>query len=202
MSSRRPWPTRPIGEPYPRPANHEGAQPERVVMIQEIRELYAYNRWANHRVLDAVAALDPASFTRDLGSSFPSVQATLAHILGAEWIWLSRWRGTSPTGIPASWDLSTLDALRARWVHVEREQAAYVAGLTDADLDRAIDYRDLKGNPFTNTLGQMLRHVVNHSTYHRGQVATMLRQLGAEAVSVDLIRYYREVAAGTIRAGG
>lgn len=171
-------------------------------MMDEIRELYAYNRWANRRILDAAAVLDAASFTRDLGSSFHSVQDTLVHILGAEWIWLSRWKGTSPTGLPASWDLSTYDALCERWAEVERDQAAFVDGLTELDLGRAITYRNMKGEGFKNTLGQMLRHVVNHSSYHRGQVATLLRQLGAQAVSTDLIRFYRERAAGAVRAGG
>lgn len=166
-------------------------------MIDEIRDLYAYNRWANRRILDAAARLDPASFTKDLGGSFPSIRDTLAHVLGAEWVWLSRWRGESPTGLPSEWDLSTLEALRGRWAEVERDQRALVDGLAEEDLGRSIAYRNTRGDPFENTMGQMLRHVVNHSTYHRGQVVTMLRQLGAGAVGTDLIQYYRERAAGT-----
>ena len=163
-------------------------------MIDELRELFAYNRWANHRILDAAAKLSAEALDRDLGSSFPSVRATLAHILGSEWLWLCRWKGTSPTGVPDTWDLSTLDGIRARWAEVEREQQEFIDALGEEDLRRAVSYRNLKGEPFTNTMAQMLRHVVNHSTYHRGQVITMLRQLGAETVSTDLIAYYREHA--------
>lgn len=166
-------------------------------MIDEIRRLYAYNRWANHRILDAAGKLDPESWTVDLGSSFPSIQATLAHILAAEWIWLSRWQGTSPTGLPPSWNLSTLEEIRARWADVENAREELLAALTDEDLDKAIAYRNLKGEPLMNTMGEMLRHVVNHSTYHRGQVVTMLRQIGAEAPSTDLILFYREQGAAT-----
>lgn len=161
-------------------------------MIGEIRELYAYNRWANHRLLDAASRLGPEAFTKDLGSSFPSVRDTLAHILAAEWIWLERWRGRSPTGPPDAWDLSTPDAIRGAWAEVERDRQAFLAGLDDAAPGREIAYRNTGGEPFEQPLGQMLRHVVNHSSYHRGQVVTMLRQLGAEPPATDLILFYRE----------
>jgi uncharacterized damage-inducible protein DinB len=163
-------------------------------MIEEMRELYAYTRWANARVLDAVARLDHDAFTRSLGSSFPSVRETLVHTLGADWIWLERWRGHSPSGHPASWDQSTFPALRAAWAQVEDERDAFLAGLTDADLEREISYRNTAGQPFSSSFARMLRHVVNHSTYHRGQVVGMLRQLGAEGVGTDLILWYREQA--------
>lgn len=161
-------------------------------MLDAIRELYVYNQWANHRILDAVSHLDAEAFDRDLGSSFSSVRGTLSHILAAEWLWLSRWLGHSPAGLPDSWDLSTLDAIRSRWAEVERDRQAFLAELTEEALGRRISYRDMKGRAHQNTFEQMLRHVVNHSSYHRGQVVTLLRQLGTEAVSTDLIRFYRE----------
>lgn len=160
--------------------------------VDEIRDLYAYNRWANRRILEAAARLTPEELARDLGSSFPSVLGTLAHVLSAEWIWLERWRGTSPPGLPDDWDLSGLDLVRARWAGVEADQRAFVEGLDEAALDRVIAYRNTAGAPFENPLGQLLRHLVNHSTYHRGQVVTMLRQLGAAAVATDYVVYLRE----------
>lgn len=160
--------------------------------VEEFRDLYAYNRWANRRVLGAAARLSPEVLSRDLGSSFPSVLATLAHVLAAEWIWLERWRGSSPPGLPESWELSSLEAVRVRWAEVEAGQRAFVEGLDEPALERAISYRNTAGTPYQNPLGQLLRHVVNHSTYHRGQVVTMLRQLGAEAVATDYVVYLRE----------
>lgn len=160
--------------------------------VDEIRDLYAYNRWANRRILGAADRLSPEELSRDLGSSFPSVLGTLAHVLSVEWIWLERWRGTSPPGIPDSWDLSTLEAVRARWAEVEADQRAFVEGLDEAALDRVVAYRDIRGTPCETPLGQLLRHMVNHSTYHRGQVITMLRQLGAEVVATDFVVYLRE----------
>jgi uncharacterized damage-inducible protein DinB len=164
--------------------------------MDEIRDLYAYNRWANRRIRAAAAALSAAERQRDLGSSFPSVQATLTHVLGAEWIWLERWNGRSPAGFPADWDLADWAALERRWDDVERAQASFVGDLSEADLLRPVDYRTIDGTPYAAPLGQLLRHVVNHSTYHRGQVVTMLRQLGRPAPDTDLVVYHREQGAG------
>ncbi len=161
-------------------------------MLKEIQELYEYNRWANHRILEAASKLSADSFNKDLRNSFPSIRDTLAHILAAEWIWLTRWKGASPTGMPDSWDLTTHETLRKQWLEVERDQTAFVSGLTNGSLKSVINYRNTAGQPFANPLWQMMRHVVNHSTYHRGQVITMLRQLDADTVATDLILFFRE----------
>lgn len=165
-------------------------------MVREIRDLFAYDRWANRRILDAALALPPEDFDRDLGSSFPSVRATLAHLLASDWIWLERWLGRSPTGVPEDWDLATGAAIGSRWREVEAAVKGFVEALTEADLERVVDYRNTAGTPYSAPLGHLLRHVVNHSTYHRGQVVTMLRQLGATPPSTDLVAFYRERAAG------
>lgn len=161
-------------------------------MIHEIRELYEYNRWANHRMLGAAARLTAEQLTRDLQSSFPSVQATLAHVLSVEWVWLQRWLGESPTSIPSAWDLSSVDALRRRWAEVERDQSLFLDDLKDEEFRRVVSYRNVAGEPFAAPLWQLLRHVVNHSTYHRGQVATLIRQLGMGVPATDLGLFYRE----------
>src|SRR5262245_22067137 len=109
-------------------------------MLDEMLELFSYNRWAHDRTLTATEQLDSEQFTRTLGGDFPSVQATLEHLLQVEWVWLGRWQGN------------------------ETEQR----------------------------LGATMRHVVNHATYHRGQVATMLRQLGAVPTGTDLFTYLYE----------
>jgi uncharacterized damage-inducible protein DinB len=90
---------------------------------------------------------------------------------------------------------ANLAGLRKSWVEFERELLGFVNGLSSADLVRAHDYRTTKGAPSTNPLWQMLQHVVNHGTYHRGQVVTLLRQLGAQPRATDLLRYL-DVLAG------
>jgi uncharacterized damage-inducible protein DinB len=160
-------------------------------VIGEIRELYDFNRWANQRMLGAVFALSEEQFTRELNSSFSSVRDTLVHMVGADWVWLSRWLGTSPAGMPDDWKLATLADIRTRWDQIERARSEFLDGLASADLNRVVAYRTFKGEPFSNPLWQLLRHVVNHATYHRGQVTTLLRQLGMPAPATDLVLFYR-----------
>jgi uncharacterized damage-inducible protein DinB len=161
---------------------------------ENIRVLYDFNAWANHRTLEAAAALKPEEFARGMGSSFSSVRDTLAHLYGAEWIWLERFQGRSPSGLPAAADFPDLASLRSRWEELETRLLGFVRGLTQADLERVIEYKTLNYGVYSNPFWQSLQHVVNHGSYHRGQVTTMLRQLGAKAVATDLMHFYRERA--------
>jgi uncharacterized damage-inducible protein DinB len=164
---------------------------------QDILTLFDYNAWANTRMLDAVESLPAEQFLRDLGNSFPSVRDTLAHILGAEWIWLRRWHGDSPSrGLPAA-EFPTVASLRSRFSAVEGERRAFLDTVSEERLARPFTYRDLAGNQHALPLVQSLAHVVNHGTYHRGQVTTLLRQLGAKPVSTDMSRFFLDRAAGT-----
>jgi uncharacterized damage-inducible protein DinB len=164
---------------------------------EDFRLLYDFNAWANQRTLDVCAALTPEQFTRDLASSFGSVRDTLAHIYGAQWIWLERWHGRIPTGLPSPADFPDFETVQRRFAEIDRNLVDYAASLTMDDIQRVIDFKTLAGLPISQPLWQMLQHVANHSTYHRGQVTTMLRQLGAKAASTDLIYFYRERAAKT-----
>ncbi len=167
--------------------------------VHYIQLLYEYNSWANHRTLDACVALTHEQFLKDLGASFPSVRDTLAHIYGAEWIWLERWRGRLPSGLPTAADFPDLASLRARWAGLEGELHAFVGQLTPEKLNADLETRTLDGTRYTQPLWQMMQHLVNHGTYHRGQITAFLRQLGHQAVSTDLIRFYRDRGA---RAAG
>jgi uncharacterized damage-inducible protein DinB len=162
---------------------------------EEMCTLYDYEAWANRRMLSACAALTPGQFTRHLGSSFGSVRDTLVHVLGAQTVWLERLSGGSPGGLPKPDEFPDLAAVRARWVEIEPKLLGYVRGLSAADLERVLEYRNLKGNLFHDQIGKVLQHLVNHGTYHRGQVTTLLRQLGAAPISTDMIGFYRERAA-------
>lgn len=162
--------------------------------LQDVITLYAYNRWANGRALQAAEALDAAALVKDLKNSFPSVRDTLAHILGAEWIWLRRWKGESPATLIAATDFPTVASLGERFQAVDAERGAYLASLSDERLQQPFDYRDIAGNPLRLRLAQSFQHVVNHGTYHRGQITTMLRQLGAKPLSMDMSRFYLESA--------
>lgn len=161
---------------------------------EEIRVLYDYNAWADHRALDAASALTPEQFVKPLGSSFSSVRDTLAHICGAEWIWLERFQGRSPSSLPDTTQFTDVPGLRAHWDQLEARLLTFVRGLRQSDLDRVLEYKTLKFGVYQNPLWQSMQHVVNHGTYHRGQVTTMLRQHGAQPILTDLMHFYRERA--------
>jgi uncharacterized damage-inducible protein DinB len=160
----------------------------------EIQQLYDYNAWANRRSLAAAENLKAEEFIKPLGSSFNSVRDTLAHIYGAEWIWLERFQGRSPAALPNVTEFQELPSLRERWLEQEQRLLTFVRGVTQSDLDSEMEYKTLKFGVFRNPLWQSMQHVVNHGTYHRGQVTTMLRQLGAEPILTDLMHFYRERA--------
>lgn len=161
--------------------------------LKDLQTLLDYHYWARDRVLDAAAALSPEQFTRDLGSSFKSVRDTLAHTYVAEWAWYSRWTGHSPKAAPPFETFSDVAALRRAWTELEGGARAFVDGLGEEGLHRVIEYRLLSGQARQSAIWQLVQHVVNHATYHRGQVSTMLRQLGAKpARSMDLDDFYLE----------
>lgn len=162
--------------------------------LKDIRELYHYNRWANHRILAAAGKLAGDAFIRPMGNSFSSVRNTLAHILGAEWIWLERWQGRFPTALLDAGGFPSVRSLESRWKTVEQDQDRFIQALAEQRLKEDLSYLNREGRRFSYPLWQQMVHVVNHSSYHRGQVTTLLRQLGAEAVSTDLLLYYDEKA--------
>jgi uncharacterized damage-inducible protein DinB len=162
------------------------------VNLQELRLLFDYHYWARDRLLDAVTPLTPDQFTLDVGSSFGSVRDTLAHIYAAEWAWYSRWLGHSPTALLPSDMFPDLAAIRAAWVDQEGKVRAFLAGLGEEGINRVFEYTLLSGHAGATPFWQIAQHVVNHATYHRGQVVTIMRQLGAAPPKpTDLIAFYR-----------
>jgi len=165
----------------------------------DIQLLYEYDRWANHRVIQAASVLTPDQFTRDLGGSFASLRDTLVHILAGEWIWLSFW------SIP---ELNTavenelraqrnalfqpslfpdIAAVQSKWAEVEAMQTAFIGRITDDLLGRQIPFRS--GHVL---LVHLMQHMANHSTYHRGQASLMMRQLDAQPATTDFALFLGE----------
>lgn len=162
--------------------------------LDEALTLLDYHYWARDRILAAVEGLTPEQYTRDLGNSFPSVHATLVHTCGAEWLWYHRWSGNSPAALPDPAAYPDLQSVREVWASLETKVRGLVVALSDADLGKVLGYRLLNGTEASSAFSHMLQHMVNHASYHRGQITTMLRQLGAPAPkSQDLITFYREI---------
>lgn len=161
--------------------------------FDDLRLLIDYNYWARDRLLDAMATITPDQFIRPMGNSFSSVCDTVEHICAAERIWIARLRGEKPRGFEAPHRLTDFDAARKEWVELEGEMHEQLGKLGPQAVERVIEYQDLRGNHQSDVLWQMLQHMVNHGSYHRGQITTMLRQLdAAPPKSMDLIAFYRE----------
>jgi uncharacterized damage-inducible protein DinB len=165
-----------------------------------IRELYAYDRWANGKLLDVVSAMPAGDATRELGAqwSFPTLKGMFAHILAAEIVWFARFGGDSPTRLLGDADFPDLPALRAAFAKTEAEIQAFVDAVEPADLTRVVTYKNTRGDAFNLPLGPLLQHVANHSTHHRSEAASMITMLQGSPPATDLV-FYHLMASGQMK---
>jgi len=162
-----------------------------------IRGLYGYHRWANRRLFDVALGLDAETVSRDMGThwSFPTLTRMFGHIYGADLLWLQRFKGVSPTNLPGG-QFATLDALRPAWDALEEEQRGYVDGLTDADLEQVVSFKNTQGIEGHVALGPLLQHVVNHATHHRSEAATMITLISGSPPDTGIATYRATVVRG------
>lgn len=156
------------------------------------RDLLLYMLWADRQTLQAVRSVKEEDLTRDAGISFKSLLGTMAHILGAQQTWLSRFSGSPLTRVPNLDDYPDLMSWIIAWEETASGLEAFMASLTDEQLTADLTWSNTRGDTFTRPLWQPLLHMVNHSTYHRGQIVSLLRQMGYKAPSTDLIYYLLE----------
>lgn len=154
---------------------------------KEISLHFSYSRWASRKLLDAALALPEEQQHREFGVSHKSLIGTLEHIFLADRIWFAR------TVDPEI--LQTEAPLPEAWPLLHKRWEGWAVELTDRELIRIVDYKDLKGNAHSTPVWQIALHVVNHATLHRGQAMSLLRQLGVTPPATDLIYYYREIKA-------
>jgi uncharacterized damage-inducible protein DinB len=157
-----------------------------------VRTLYRYSAWATARILEQAARLRPDELAKPSGASFSSVRETLVHIMAAQWIWLSRWTGSSPTSLLDAREFPDIASIRTRWEQIDGETQRFVAGVTDADLARVVEYKNTRGERWAYPLWQQVVHQVNHATQHRGEVAAALTELGHSPGDLDLLIYIDE----------
>lgn len=159
---------------------------------EDIRNLYAFNRWANDRILTACRSLSLAELTFDLRTSHVSVRGTLVHTLWGEWIWFRRWLGESPKVILDETKFEDVEMIQSHWKELDLEREEFIDSLTDERLQSIFGYENLKGEHWEYSFEHAMQHVVNHSSYHRGQIASLLRQLGHEPPSTDFLMFFDE----------
>ena len=157
------------------------------ISLATVNELFTYNYWARDLQLRACATLTEEQFLRPIGGSFPSVRDTLAHLVLVEWIWRERFEGRSPRSIPPTSEFPTLASIIDRWSAEEQKMRAYLVGLTEESLERAETYVSTRGQTWTYPLWRMIIHLLNHQSYHRGQITNHLRQLGLQPPPVDFL---------------
>jgi uncharacterized damage-inducible protein DinB len=160
--------------------------------VEEVRQLLAYNRWANQRVFTVAEQMQPEQTRERLGTSFDSIHGNLGHILGAEIVWLSRLQGNSPRKILGGDDFQDVAELGARWTAHDRELAGFAETLTPARLAETVGYTNTAGEHWRYTRWQMLMQLVNHGTHHRSEVADLLTRLGSPPPGLDFLIYYDE----------
>lgn len=151
----------------------------------------SYTAWASARLVAAVSALTEEELTRDFGTADKSILGTLVHVFAADRVWLARMRGEVPGRFLDTARDMHLAVLQNDWPALLADWQAFVAA--GADLAAPRPYHDLKGNAYSTPLWQVILHLVNHGTHHRGQVAGFLRSMGHVPPPLDLIAYYRSL---------
>ncbi len=159
--------------------------------VELIHALYDYNEWANNRLLKTASELSADEFSRPQGASWGSVEANFGHIVGAQITWLSRWRtGRSAGPILELQAITGFDGIGAAFEGSHTDLREFVAGLSDHGLEEAMAYTDTRGNSYQNeVLWQLMLHLANHGTYHRGEVAMALTALGHSPGDLDYRRF-------------
>lgn len=155
--------------------------------------LARYNAWANARLYAHAAALPDEAYRRDVGVYFESLHATLNHLLVADRIWMRRLSGTGeqPKALNAIL-FDDLAALRAARVAEDQRIEEFIANLAPSDIERELEFKSLNGMPQRQPVGEILAHVFNHQTHHRGQAHAVLTLVGvAEPDSLDLFMMLR-----------
>jgi uncharacterized damage-inducible protein DinB len=160
-----------------------------LVSPEALRTHVDYTAWASRKLVEAAAQLSTDELNRDFGTADHSVLGTLAHIYAADRLWLARLSGGPNPGFVTDADRS-LAVLEQEWPALHDRWKQWVACVTDTEA--AITYTDLRGNQWTEPLWQLMLHMVNHGTHHRGQVSGFLRALGRTPPPLDLVYYYRE----------
>jgi uncharacterized damage-inducible protein DinB len=167
---------------------------------EHFRMFALYNRWANERVYGCAAQLTPEALAEDRGAFFGSLLGTLNHLLVTDRLWMSRLEGTSPRGTRLNEvlyeDFGDLSAARRAQ---DQTVIAFVHDLSEERLAETLDYATTSGAPQSQPIHQVLAHLFNHQTHHRGQAHHLVGlALGREKAPVlDLLAYQRFVATGS-----
>jgi len=156
-------------------------------MNDDLFALHAYNRWADDRIVAAIRQLTPEQYTQEPVPGWASVRSSLVHIAGATWLWACRLRDENVTSLPAETEVPTLDDAVRLLAQGHDAFDQLLAAATPGKLAAIWVTRDPRGNERKFPYWIAYRHVVNHATYHRGQIASKLRRLGVTPPITDMV---------------
>jgi uncharacterized damage-inducible protein DinB len=160
--------------------------------LEHVQRLCAFHHWATDKVLDPLAVATAEQLDRPWGGSFGTGRRLLHHVVGAERLWVDRWNGQSARKLPEYPASFVGRDFRAEWEKIKIEARRFVEKLTAKQLAGDLTYVNMKGEPWTYPLADILVHCVNHGTYHRGQLTQLLRDLGMSAPSTDYLVFVDE----------
>jgi uncharacterized damage-inducible protein DinB len=155
-----------------------------------LEHLYEYNYWANKRYLAVAETLTEEQLFRRQGHSWDSVHAVLMHMMNSENWWLQRWNGIPTRPAFTREEFPTLASIRDHWLGLESDVRAFVAAQTDEGLLRMVTYRNPQGEAFTVPLWNMMAHLPNHNTHHRGELAAMFALMEVPHPEDEVIQYF------------
>ena len=162
------------------------------ISLEALQQHIDYNVWASRRLLHTVSSMSPEELTHDFGTADKTILGTLAHLYAAEKSWLARMQeGTAAIQNRTTAD-NQLETLLQKWTETQNNWKIWVSQLPPEAPDQAMEYLDLQGRPWAQPLWQILLHVVNHSTHHRGQISGFIRALGKTPPPLDFIAFVRE----------
>jgi len=159
-------------------------------VLGTMRALYAYNEWANNRVLAAASDLSEEELGRNMGASFGSVQGNLVHTLAGQVYLLAAWMGSEPVGMPRLEEGRVLEAIRESYAISHEGLWRFLGSADEADLTRMASN---PGRPsLQRPLWQLMLHVVNHGTHHRAETAMLLTSLGKSPGQLDYLFFEQD----------
>jgi uncharacterized damage-inducible protein DinB len=156
---------------------------------EHVLQLFEYHHWAADRVYESLAAVTAEQLDKPWGGSFSTGRALLRHVIGVERLWTDRWNGSATKGLPEYPASHGGTDFRDEWERIKPDQQRYLGGLSKNKLDGDLVYSNTKGERWSYPLSHVLIHVVNHGTYHRGQLTHFLRDQGMSAPSTDFLYF-------------
>ena len=156
-------------------------------MLEYFKTLYDYNYWANAKILDTTEQITDEQLFAPTHDSYGSLHGTLVHTMSAEWVWRTRWLGTSPKAPLRNEDFPSLAAIRSRWNEEEQQMRTFLASLSEENVRRVVQYTNMQGQAYSAPLWQLMMHLVNHGTQHRSEAATILTDLGHSPGDIDML---------------